>query len=207
MKPALRLIALLWLIAPCAPTAAAQFDIVRPLPRDIVGQMRVDAVDVTASAQAEAAMTAYDAKAAAKPQPASSARPVQADYAALPFTRMVPLVMEDVTRAWGLTSGRPVRLAVTVVEFATANAARAMLGGSRDIMAGLVEVQDAHDRRMLGLFTVKVVNRHMGWSGMLIRGGGIRERLAEEFALETSRVLSGRRSIKPTRQTGRSPDS
>ncbi len=198
------LLAALWLAA-SAPAAAQQFDVLRPLPKELVGRIRVDSVDVSLSMEAGAAMIAHDAKAAAntpgaKVPAAKGALPAQADYDTLPFTRMAPLVMTDVTRAWGLTDGRPVRLAVTVFDFATANAGRAMLGGTRDTMTGLVEVRDASDRRMLAMFTVKVVNRHFGWTGMLIRGGGVRERLVEEFALETSRVLSGRKTLKSVKR-------
>lgn len=198
MSATLRLVALFW-FATSAPAAAQQFDVLRPLPKELVGKVRVDAVDVSLSTEAQAAMIAHDAKAATNTV-TNTARPAQAEYDTLPFVRMAPLVMTDVTRAWGLTSGRPVRLAVTVFDFATANAARAMWGGTRDTMTELVEVQDARDRRMLGMFTVKVVNRHFGWTGMLIRGGGVRERLAEEFALEISRVLSGRKKLTAARR-------
>ena len=54
-------------------------------------------------------------------------------------------VMTDVTRSWGLTGGRPVRLLVEIDQFKTANAGMAMLIGSRDLLSGTVEVRDAAD--------------------------------------------------------------
>lgn len=184
-----------------SPAAARQYDIILPLPAEIVGNLAVDGVEVSVGADAVAAMVPHDTKAEQKRSASGltgvGARPARDDYAKIPFDRMFPLVVEDVTRQWGLTRGRPVKLYVTIVEFGTANAGRAMLyGRSPDFMTGLVEVADAATEARLGLFTVKVVNRHTGWTGLLIRGGGIRERLTEEFALESARVLSGRRSLK-----------
>lgn len=37
----------------------------------------------------------------------------------------------------------------------------------------------------------QVVNGHSGLAGLAMRGGGIREKLAEEFALEGARILTG----------------
>lgn len=174
-----------------SPAAADVIDIVRPLPREVVGALRVDAIDVTVSGPAEAAMVDHDAKAVA-----TTGRSDRSGYTALPFTRMAPLVFADTMRGWGLTRGRAVDLRVTIYEFSTGNFGRAMLpGGTRDIVAGFVEVRDARTAATLGMFTVRVVNRHNGWSGMLIRGGGVREKLAAEFALESARVLAGRKSI------------
>ena len=202
----LKLAALLCLLA-ASPAAARQYDIVKPLPAAIVGKLNVVAVEVAVSGEAELTMAPHEAKAAARPRGPdknAASRPARDDYAALPFTRMFPLVVEDVSRQWGLAGGRPVKLNVTIAEFGTANVARAMVyGRSPDFMSGLVEVGDAATGATLGLFTVNVVNRHTGWTGMLIRGGGIRERLSEEFALESARVLSGRKSLKVKAQSAR----
>lgn len=194
----IRFFAALVLAASEVPATARQYDIIQPIPAAVTGNVQVTSVEVSLSVEATEAMAPHEAKAFAKrTATAATIRPVPADYDTLPFADMFPLVMEDVTRQWGLAGGRRVKLFVTIAEFGTANAGKAILaGGSPDVMFGLVEVEDAGDGTRLGLFTVRVVNRHMGWSGMLIRGGGIRERLSEEFALETSRVLSGRKSRK-----------
>lgn len=194
----IRMLAAVCLAASAVPAAARQYKIIQPLPAAVAGNVQVTSVEVSLGVEAVAAMAPHETKALGKGiATAAAIRPAPADYDTLPFADMFPLVMEDVTRQWGLAGGRRVKLFVTITEFRTANAGKAILaGGSPDVMFGLVEVEDAGDGTRLGLFTVRVVNRHMGWSGMLIRGGGIRERLAEEFALETSRVLSGRKSRK-----------
>lgn len=187
-----------------APVAAKQYTVIEALPADVVGNVNVAAVEVTLGAEAAEAMTKHDAKAEAKRvaakspvHKASATAPLGKDgYDTVPFTQMFPLVMQDVTRAWGLTGGRPVKLLVSIDEFKTANAGVAMLLASADVLSGMVQVQDAADGTKLGRFMVKVVNGHSGWGGMLIRGGGIREKLSEEFALESSRVLTGRKSMK-----------
>lgn len=185
-----------------APAAAKQYTVMEPLPAAVVANLNVSAVEVTLGADAALAMAAHDAKAetkrvAAKLPTPDAAAPLDRDhYETVPFTRMFPLVMTDVTRAWGLTGGRPVKLLVSIDQFKTANAGAAMLLGSRDILSGMVEVQDAADGSKLGRFMVKVVNGHAGLGGMMLRGGGVREKMTEEFALESSRVLAGRKSIK-----------
>ena len=106
---------------------------------------------------------------------------------------MFPLVMQDVTREWGLTEGKgtPVKLRITIETAKTANAGMALLIGSSDELAGKVHVLDAEGAQSLGSFYVHVLNTHGGWGGLLMRGGGIREKLAEEFALESARILTG----------------
>lgn len=194
-----------------SPAVAGDVYIVRPLPRDIVGAVQVETIDVTVSAAAEAAMMAHEAKAAAAANAAnvtneanlsdeanpSNEAPGRPAYAALPFTRMAPLVFADTMRAWGLTTGRPVTLQVAILDFGTGNFGRAMLpGGTRDIVSGLVEVTDARVGKTIGMFTVRVVNRYGGWTSMLLRGGRVREKLVEEFARDTARVLAARKSMR-----------
>ena len=179
------------------PLAARQYEILRPLPATAVGKLTIAKVEVTLSDEAARAMREHDAKADARRTAAGASRTGDG-YDRLPFTQMFPLVMQGVSQRAGVEGARPVRLRVTVIEFATANAGEAMLFGSDDVLSGIVEVDDATDGRGLGLFTVKVVNGHAGWSGMLIRGGGIREKLVHEFALECAHVLSGRKSRKPS---------
>jgi hypothetical protein len=110
---------------------------------------------------------------------------------------MFPLVIEDVTREWGLTSGRQVKLKVTVDTLKTEDAGMAILLGSSDQLAGIVEVVDAAEGTSLGSFYIDVINSHGGLGGLALRGSGVRESLSEEFGLETSRVLTGRKSKTP----------
>lgn len=179
-----------------SPAVAGDVYIVRPLPKDVVGAVQVEKVDVTVSAAAEAAMVSHEAKAAATSN-VSAETPGRPAYAALPFTRMAPLVFADTMRGWGLTTGRAVTLQVAILDFGTGNFGRAMLpGGTRDIVSGLVEVTDARTAKTIGMFTVRVVNRYGGWTSMLLRGGRVREKLVEEFARDSARVLAGRKSMR-----------
>jgi hypothetical protein len=54
-----------------------------------------------------------------------------------------------------------------------------------------VIVLDPATQKQIGNFYVQVINSHGGLAGLAMRGGGIREKLVEEFALESSRILTG----------------
>jgi len=199
MKLAIAIFAAFALVA--TPAAAKQRTSIVALPADVVANNHVAAVEVEVVEDALKNFDTHEAKAAEKRtakkltafDPASAERPKEDDYGTLPFKTMFPLVMEDVTREWGLTGGQPVKLYVRINQLQTANAGMAMLIGSSDTMSGVVTVQDPATNAELGSFYINVVNSHSGWGGMLMRGGSIREKLAEEFALETSRMLTGRK--------------
>ncbi len=209
-----------------APAGAKERKIIDPLAEGLVAQNHVAAVEVKLGPTIAPKMADYEAKAAQKraaaglgavapgtpapvvtsdaaaapaieANPATSDRPSRDIYATLPFATMMPLVMEDVTRDWGLKTGRPVKLTITIDNLKFANAGMAMLIGSSDQLAGLVEVSDPASGAKLGSFYVDVINSHGGLLGLAMRGAGIREKLAEEFALQTSRVLTGRKSKTP----------
>lgn len=85
-------------------------------------------------------------------------------------------------------------LRIVLDRYKTADAAMAILiASSSDMLEGTVEVVDATTAASLGSFRIALQNSHGGWGGMLIRGGGMREKLAEEFGLELSRYVSGRK--------------
>ncbi len=166
------------------------------------GPTMVADVDVTVSALAAQAMQKFEEKALEK-RTAAGLAPVAADaepaagtnkdhYSTLPFAQMFELVVRDVTRAKGLNSGRPLKLAIEIDTLKTANAAMAILAASNDQLAGSVKIQDATSGEQLGEFYVDVINGHSGLLGLAMRGGGVREELAEEFALHISRQLSGK---------------
>lgn len=190
-----------------APAAARQRAVIEPLPTEIVGANHVTAVEVSVNGDALENLPLFEAKAAEKrtakglapyDAAATTARPTKEEYSTLPFAAMFPLVLEDVTRDWGLTGGRPVKLKVRISGLKTADAARAiLLASSSDVMSGVVTVVDpAKGDAELGSFYIDVENKQAGWGEMLVRGSNIRERLAEEFALETSRMLTGRKDKK-----------
>jgi hypothetical protein len=189
---------LLLLLAACA----RPVEMLEPLPASIRGASHVAGVEVVLAPIAAAAMARLEEKAREKRREAGlppvapgplAARPPRGDYATLPFASMFELVVTDVTRRRGLTAGRPLRLLVEIDDVETATVRQTLAGVSRDRLAGLVRVLDADSGDRLGQFHVDVVNSHQGLVGLLIRGGGIREELAEEFAIHIARVLAGKR--------------
>lgn len=186
---------------------AASRKVVEPMDPAVVANLQVAAVEVAVAETAKANFQKFETIAAEKraeaglppvdPAIAPAERPERGVYATLPFQQMFTLMMEDVTRSWGLTGGTPVRLKVTLDTVKTANAGMAMLMGSSDQLAGLVEVSEMESGRALGSFYIDVINSHGGLMGLAMRGSGIREELADEFALESSRVLTGRKSKTP----------
>lgn len=200
----LRWLAPLALIAVAA--CASPVQVVQPLSSSLQDQVSVRDVDVTFSPLARDAITRFEDKAKEKrlaeglppvdPATELADRPEADVYSTLPFNHMLELVVQDVTRDWGLQAGRPIRLAVEIDTLKTANAGMAMLAGSSDQMSGSVVIHDAVNDERLGEFYVDVINSHAGLLGLAMRGGGIREKLAEEFALHVSRQLTGRKSKK-----------
>jgi len=147
-----------------------------------------------AKLEEKAAEKRAEAKLAAWAPPDDGAAPPAGQYATIPFTAMMPFVMRDVTRKWGLTpehGGKAVNLRITVENIKTANAGMALLMGSSDELSGEVIVLDPATQKQIGNFYVQVINSHSGLAGLAMRGAGVREKLAEEFALESSRILTG----------------
>jgi|TARA_R110000868_G_scaffold402710_3_gene679280 hypothetical protein len=183
------------------PAVARQRTVIEQLPPEIVDKNYVDQVEVVLADTATAKMTELDAKAGEKRSEAGLATydpsgqvPSQDQYATLPFSSMMPFVMRDVTRKWGLTQergGKAVNLRITIENIKTANAGMALLLGSSDELSGEVVVLDPVTQQQIGNFYVQVVNSHGGLAGLAMRGSGVREKLVEEFALESSRILTG----------------
>lgn len=174
---------------------------VQPLPHDLLSANHIVAVSVEVGEVARPAVTALDAKAAGKrteaklpPLDDASGRPTPTTYATLPLARMFPLVVDDKTRDWGLTGGRSVKLKISVDTLKTADAGMAILIGSADELAGIVTVSDADSGEKLGEFYVDVLNFRSGLLGLAMRGAGVREKLADEFAKHICEELSGRKS-------------
>lgn len=183
------------------PAAAKQRTVIEQLSPEFVDKNYVDQIEVIVADTATKKMTELETKATEKraaaglaPYTADTPAPAQNQYATLPFATMMPFVMRDVTRKWGLTQergGKPVNLRITVENIKTANAGMALLIGSSDELSGEVVVLDPATQQQIGNFYVQVVNSHGGLAGLAMRGDGIREKLVEEFALESSRILTG----------------
>jgi len=183
------------MLAACMPNPVS---VVEPVSAAVRGASHVEDVEVAINPLAQAQMDRFEAKARENreqaglaPVPAEGlvSRPSQDEYATLPFAQMMELVVQDVTREHGVTGARPLRLRIEIDTLKTANAGMAILAGSSDQLAGTVFVLDAQSNEPLGQFYVDVINSHSGLLGLALRGGGIREKLAEEFSLHISRQL------------------
>ena len=184
---------------------ARQVQAVQPLTLAKGQPVKIIGMDLEFAPEMLAELSESDAKAAGKRASAGLAPldpnsyPVGpqdgAAYATMPFKQMFPLVMRDVSREWGLDRGVPIRLHIRLDKLQTANAALAVMVGSSDILQGGVNVMDATSGASIGFFRVEVRNSHGGWGGLLIRGGGIREKLAEEFGLELARYIAGGKKL------------
>lgn len=157
-----------------------------PIPAAVRGASHVSTVELIVRPSAGAAVAALDERAAARGG---------AGLAALPFEVMMDRMMREVAAEWRLVSGRAVKLVVEVDELAVAGTAGAFVG-QRDRLAGSVFVRDAENGAALGQLYVDVDNANAGLIGVAARGGGVREKLAEEFATRVARQLSGR-TAKP----------
>lgn len=177
---------------------------IQPLAISTTQPLRITGMDLVFAQSIMSELAESDAKAAGKRADAGLA-PLDAGsyptgpidgtrYATMPFKQMFPLIVRDVAREWRLDTGTPVFLRVTLDQLKTADAAVAiLLAPSADILEGTVEVVEAGSGRGLGSFRVEVGHLRAGWAGMLVRGGGVRERLTEEFGREIARFMTGRK--------------
>jgi hypothetical protein len=176
---------------------------VQPLPSDYIGKSMIVETRVTLNDITRANFDKLEAKAAEKRAEAGlpvaakefapGERPKPDDYSTLPIAQMFPLMLEDVAKDWGMTSGKGVRIAVEFDSLKTANAGAAMLFGSSDQLAGLVTVTDAESGKKIGEYYVDVLNQRSGLLGLALRGSGVREKLAAEFSKRLVQTLSGQK--------------
>ncbi len=115
----------------------------------------------------------------------------QKGAAALPFAEMLSRTIEQVTRGSGLTSGRALKLMVEVDRL-KAPATGAAFFGADDELAGSVFIRDAETDAELGQLYIKVGRVNGGMMSIIVRGGGVREQLAEAFARRIAEALGGR---------------
>lgn len=156
-----------------------------PIPASVRGASRVAATEIVISGPAGGAVAALDERASGR----------GSGDAALPFRQLMAATLERVTREWGLTSGRPLKLLVEIDDLGLASTGGALLG-QEDRLAGSVFIRDAATGAPLGQLYIDIDQTSAGLVGLAIRGGGVREKLAEEFATRVARQLSGR-SSKP----------
>lgn len=198
------LLAFLALSLASSPVCAKAVKIIQPLAAGVAGANHVIETRVALNELTRAKFAKLEEKAAGKrvaaglapvdPAAPVAARPVADEYATLPIAQMMPLVVEDELAGWGLTGGRAVKLLIELDTLKTADAAMAILFSSTDQLAGVVTVTDAATGETLGQFYVDVLNARGGMLGLAMRGSGVREKLAAEFAKRVGQTLSGSKS-------------
>ena len=187
-------------LAACGPKPV---DVIQPVSASIRNAAMVGEVDVKLSSLAATRMEKFEENAREK-RVAAGLAPVDPavepadgiprdEWSTLPFAQMMELMVKDVTRDRGLTSGRPLRISVEIDTLKTANAGMVMLAGSSDQLAGTVQVLDAASGEKLGEYYIDVINSHSGLLGLAMRGGGVREKLASEFAGHIAKQLASKK--------------
>ncbi len=200
----MKYLGLLALALACAtPSLAKSVKVMQPVPAELIGaanivETRVVLSDAVKENFAKLEEKAAEKRTAAGLQPIAAdqsfaSRPAESEYATLPITRMMPLIVDDAARKWGLTTGRPVRLTIELDTLKTADAGMAMLLGSSDQLAGLVTIHDPATEEKLGEIYVDVFNARAGLLGLAMRGSGVREKLAAEFSDKLMKQLAGKR--------------
>jgi hypothetical protein len=208
---------LLWTcIILAEPALAKERTVIQTLPPEYVANVNIVSVDLVLQDSAIESVSKADDRAedhSEKLQQSSNSPPLQSrkSYATLPTLLMVSEMMTDRLRGWDFTSGRDVRLRVTVDTVKLANKGNIVFGkpnptsplldiffsdsedasfGSEDEIAGVVDIIDVASKKRVGSYYIDVVNDYGGSLGLVARGRNAREKLAEEFSLETARCLA-----------------
>ena len=199
-------------VALAMPLAAKERTVVQPLPKEFVANVTVIGVDIDYSDATKPAILALDDRARVNrgeqglprfdPGPGLN----KGDYATIPTTPMLSQMVIDTTRNAKLTGGSDVRLKIAVDTIKFAKKSNIAFGkpldrafgvltntddfyGDDDEIAGFVDVYAADNKRIAS-FYIDVVNSYSGVLTLPIRGGNVREKLAEEFSREITRCLS-----------------
>lgn len=158
---------------------------VLPVSEAIRGASRVEEVELRLQPPVRAAVAALDERARTRSE----------GDAALPLSELLPRRIAEAARARGLVSGRPLRLIVELDELQVAGTGSALLGKA-DRMAGTVFIRDLASGAPLGQLYIDIDKRTSSLVALALRGGGIRERLAETFAEQVAASLAPQ---KPSR--------
>lgn len=194
------------------PAIAKERTVIEALPAQFVANMTITAIDIDYSDAAKPAILALDDRARANrstlglPRFDPAARNADTDYTTIPTTPMLSQMITDTSRAWKSGGGSNVRLKIAVDTIKFARKSNIAFGkpldrafgvltntddfyGDDDEIAGFVDVYAADNKRIAS-FYIDVVNSYSGVLALPIRGGNVREKLAEEFSREIMRCLS-----------------
>ena len=170
-------LALLLLLSGCVPRSEE----VLPVSTSVRSGSRVETVVLQVSPAARAAVAALDER----------ARKQGEGSASLPLADLLSARIAEASRAAGLVTGQPLKLTIELDDLRVAGTGSALIGGA-DRMAGTVFVRHAETGAALGQLYIDIDKRQAGLLSLALRGGGVREQLAEAFAAEVARRLTGR---------------
>jgi hypothetical protein len=173
--------ALLLLLAGCA----SRSEEVLPVARSIKGASYVRGTEVLVRQTAAASTARLDARASQHDREHGGA-------AAMPLQQLLERSVEQATREAGLTSGRALTLTIELDSLAVTDAGGAFFG-AKDELAGSVFIRDAETGEELGQLYIQAGRANGGALGVLTRGTGVRERLAQAFARRIAAALAGRK--------------
>jgi hypothetical protein len=174
------LLGALLLAAGCTPSMQE----VLPISQGVVGAATVANVDVVVRPSAAAAVAALDAQALARPASEDELR-------RLPVAQLIQRQVMEVARQYGLAGGRRLRVVAEIDAVGVPGTAASLIGAD-DRLAGTAFIHDAARGDLLGQLYIDVRRDNSGFIGLALRGGGVRERLAAQFAEHLARALSGR---------------
>jgi hypothetical protein len=172
----------LFLVA-CTAACQSVTDEVLPLSRSIIGASRVEAIQIDVRPTAAPAVAALDKRATTGGSEGA---------AALPFGQMLEAAVREAAARAGLAGARPLRLVLEIDTVAVQGTGAALIG-AEDRLAGTIFVRDARSGEALGQLYVDVRAGQAGIVGLALRGNGVRERLAANFADRIAGALSGRK--------------
>jgi hypothetical protein len=155
---------------------------VLPLSRAIVGQSRIEVVQLDVRPTAAPVVAMLDERARTGGEDG---------MAALPFDQLLQVALHDAATRAGLSGARPLRLVLEIDHLAVPGSGAALFG-AEDRLAGTIFVRDAGSGEALGQLYVDVRAGNAGLLGLALRGDGVREKLAAAFAERVVRALSGR---------------
>lgn len=155
----------------------------KPLPENYVNRLMAAEISVRAAGPAAERIAELDAR---REIPASRADAVaelgvSLPFDELPFDRLIETMIRRSLAGRGHVADRPVRIEVEIDTLKFADAAMTILLGDNDQIAGFIRVKDVESDEVLSEHYIDVIKGSAGLLGLIVRGGGVREKLAAQF--------------------------
>ncbi len=168
-------LAVLVMLSACAPQHTK---VIQPLDQNYRGALNIKNIKVTYSDLSVEKISALDSKLASKGQESGTPEEIQYQPFNVSFKEVAAKSLEE-------RDGNGVNQADITIEvdnLKLANAVATILIGDIDQLSGSVKVNDSKTKELLSEFYVDVFKGSGGLLGLAIRGGGVREKLAAQFA-------------------------